>query len=688
MQRLVLAALAALCVSSPVLADGTPATPVAGATQNPGTHKLIPIEQFLRQDGIDQIKLSPSGKYFARTVPLGEKVVLMITRRSDGVTTGHFNLAGKTQVLDFWWVNDERLLMSVGQKLGELERPQATGQLFATNADGSGQGLLVGWLAGSDNVGSHIMTGSKRELVAADLVDDLPNDPNKVIISVYDLQGQTPYTRAEEMDVYSGHRTVVAHAPVRRAQFVTDAQGIVRFAMGEGADNLSKTYYRDGNNADWQLINDEGASQRVMRPLGFAADSQTAYMDAEEKEGPDAIYAFDTASHKLQIKQRDKIVDPLFDLLQARVDLIHGPQGKEIIGVRYMDGKPKAVLFDDASPMATLYRSLEASFPGQSVRLTSFTSDGKLALLSVSSDRSPGDYYIFNLDSKKAEHLISRREWIDPDRMGEMRPVTFAARDGLVLHGYLTLPNGSDGRNLPLVVNPHGGPFGISDRWGFDWEVQLLASRGYAVLQVNYRGSDNYGRAFQHAGYKQWGGKMQDDLTDATRWAIQQGIANPRRVCIYGASYGGYAALMGVAKEPSLYRCAIGYVGVYDMQAMYHTGDIQDSRSGENFLKDTLGDENLDAISPDHLADRITAPVMLVAGREDQRAPPKHTEMMRDALQRAGKQVDAKIYDKEGHGFFIEADKLDFYTRMLAFLDRNIGAATTAPAPTVAPASH
>ena len=240
----------------------------AGGAQSTA-HKLIPIEQFLRQDSLEQIKLSPSGKYVARTVPLGEKTVLMISRRSDGVMTGHFNLAGKTQVLDFWWVNDERLLISVGEKYGELERPQPTGELYATNADGSGQGLLVGWRAAPETHATHITTGKKQERVAAELVDDLPNDPNKVIISVYDLQGQTPYTRAEEMDVYSGHRTVVAHAPVRRAQFVTDAQGIVRFAIGAGADNLSKTYYRDGAGADWQLINDEGATQRVMSPLGL-----------------------------------------------------------------------------------------------------------------------------------------------------------------------------------------------------------------------------------------------------------------------------------------------------------------------------------------------------------------------------------------------------------------------------------
>ena len=675
--------LVRVCIASLIVltASATQATGLKGmnqqaagaaATQNPGAHKLIPIEQFLRQDGFDEIKLSPTGEYIARTVPLGEKVVLAISRRGDPKIIGHFNLGGKTQVRDFWWVNDKRLLISVGEKFGELEKPMPTGELYATNADGSGQDLLVGQRAEPEARSTHIVTGKKQELVGADFLSLIPNKPDKVLISVHDLQGsessytltQSSYSRVEEMDVNSGHRMPVVHAPVHTADFTVDPQGVVRFAYGSDSDNVLKTYYRDNAKSDWQLLNDEGVTQLKLIPLGFSADGTTAYLRRDEKEGPDAVFAYDTASHTMRLQQRDPISDP--------VGLLFGPN-QNLIGVQYYNGKPKLVFFDEKSQFAQLYRSLEASFPGQAVVFDDFTSSAKLATVVVYSDRSPGDYYVFDLEKKKAEHLISRYDWLDPDQMGETRPVTLTARDGLVLHGFLTLPNGSDGMNLPLVVNPHGGPFGEFDVWGFDREVQLLASRGYAVLQVNYRGSGNYGLAFQHAGYKQWGGKMQDDLTDATRWAIQQGIANPRRICIYGASYGGYAALMGVAKEPSLYRCAIGYVGVYDLPTMYRSGDIKDSLASTNELKDTLGEDNLEGLSPTHLADRITVPVMLVAGREDVRAPPIHTEMMRDALQRAGKSVDAKIYDKEGHGFFIEADKLDFYTRMLAFLDRNIG---------------
>jgi dipeptidyl aminopeptidase/acylaminoacyl peptidase len=200
-----------------------------------------------------------------------------------------------------------------------------------------------------------------------------------------------------------------------------------------------------------------------------------------------------------------------------------------------------------------------------------------------------------------------------------------------------------------------------------------LASRGYAVLQVNFRGSGNYGRAFLRSGYKQWGATMQDDLTDATRWAIKEGIADSSRICIYGSSYGGYAALMGAVKEPDLYRCAIGDIGVYDMNLMYEVGDIQTTEDGKNFLKEALGERNLDSASPTKLANKIKASVLLLAGREDDRAPVEHTNAMYRALKRADKEVEIKIYKKEEHGNYVLENKVDHARRVLIFFDKHIG---------------
>jgi len=270
--------------------------------------------------------------------------------------------------------------------------------------------------------------------------------------------------------------------------------------------------------------------------------------------------------------------------------------------------------------------------------------------------------------------MLSRGAWIDPAKQAEMRPVSFASRDGLKVHGYVTLPPGKGENRLPMVVMPHGGPFGVQDIWKFNKDAQLLAAAGYAVLQVNFRGSGGYGGAFTQAGARQWGLKMQDDLTDATRWAIQSGLADPSRICLYGASYGAYASLMGVAKEPALYRCAAGYVGVYDLPMMHTRGDTQQAKWGRNYIKDWIGEPaSLAAVSPTQLADRIKAPVFLAAGGEDERAPIQHTELMERRLKAAGVPVESLYFRTEGHGFYKPEHQKEFYSRLLAFLGRHLG---------------
>lgn len=633
MHRAMIAALAAVCLTAPVLAAGPPAA--AGVAMNGAP----PLADFLKRDAFGTMKISPTGEYLAATVPLSNRTDLIILRRSDLKMTGHVTLPVHSHVEDFSWVNDTRILFGRSLKWGYLERPQATGEIFGVNADGSGQQ-------------DHLSFGT--------IIDRLRNDDNHVLIA--DGYG------VERMDVKSGETLIVARPPAQLgvAGYLDDPSGTVRFVWGiYGSDRRVATYYRADAKAKWELINDERTTGLAATPVGFSADGKTAFLESEETNAPDGIYAFDTTTRKREIVYRDDNTSPS--------EYLYSPDDGSLFAAVFQDGKPRVEYIDAENPYAKQLRAVQASFKDAMVLPTSYSKDGGLALYVVYADRIPSDYYLFERSANRVSYIASRANWFKPEMLSEQRQVSLKARDGMALEGLLTIPRGSDGRNLPLVVNPHGGPFGISDNWGYDFEVQLLASRGYAVLQVNFRGSGGYGRAFEHAGYKQWGGTMQDDITDATKWAIAQGIADPKRICIYGASYGAYAALMGVAKEPSLYRCAIGYVGVYDMDLMFHGGDIHESMYGHNFLAETLGEQNLQAISPNYLADRITAPVMLVAGREDRRAPGKHTVLMRDALLRAGKKVDAKIYDGEGHGFYTEADRTDLYTRMLAFLDGNIG---------------
>jgi dipeptidyl aminopeptidase/acylaminoacyl peptidase len=543
----------------------------------------VPLDAFLRTDRFEDIKLSPDGDYFAATVPADDRTGLFIIRRADGKATASFALGKNSHVAEFWWVNPERVVMTIAQKFGQLDQPIPTGELYAINADGSKAENLVGFRVEGRGAGTRIQP-KKVENVAAFPVDALAGDDRHIIIAVWPL-GNEPFTRAERLDVYTGRRQTLVSAPVRRAHFLTDHAGVVRLAFGAGEDNVNKLFHRIGEDGKWLLLNDEAQSGIIEVPIGFAADNRTLYLLAERGTGPDAIVALDTADGSRRDVLRDDTVDPTAVIYTDGVAAI-GEQmtgGREPVGVLLMDGKPRSAFFDEASAQAKLYRALERAFADQRVAITSLGGHPGTALVDVSSDRNPGDFFLFRIADKEAEHALSRREWLDPAALARMQPISLTARDGLVLHGYLTVPPGSAGKNLPLVVLPHGGPFGVRDVWGFDPEGQLLAAAGYAVLQVNFRGSGGYGRAFRQAGARQWGRSMQDDLTDATRWAIAEGIADAGRICIYGASYGAYAALTGAAREPDLYRCAIGYVGVYDLPLMHRRGDIQDSKSGRRW---------------------------------------------------------------------------------------------------------
>ncbi|RZA33746.1 MAG: S9 family peptidase [Lysobacteraceae bacterium] len=625
----------------------------------------VDVGSFIRDDDFGDITISPSGEYYAATVPLEDRTGLVVMRRSDLTITASITMGKNSHVEEFTWVSPTRLIIGMSMKFGSEDTPHLTGELYGMNADGSGKGLLVGQRAQVQRAGTRIQPAKTQDVVAT-LIDSLKGEDDKVIVGISPFVDD-PVTRAERMDVRNGRRTPITRAPVRNASFMTDNAGVVRFALGAASDNSNELYYRANDDSDWKLINDEAVSGRLDIPLGFSADDKIAYLQVERNAGPDAIVAYDTATGAQKELLRDAVVDPYA--------ILYGLGNRVPVGAKYMQGKPRSMFFDEKSPEARLYRSLESAFPGESVHITSSTDDGRLALVQTYSDRNPGDFYLFDTASKKASHVSSRRKWFDPDEMGAMKPFEFKARDGTTVHGYLTLPPGSSGKNLATIVLPHGGPFGIQDYWGFDGDTQMLAMAGYAVLQPNFRGSGGYGRHFKVMGARQWGGSMQDDVTDATRWAIESGIADPSRICIYGASYGAFAALSGVAKEPGLYRCAVGYIGVYDLPMLFKLGDTQESKSGETYLLDWIGDaKSVAAVSPTNMADRIKTPVFLAAGGEDDRAPIAHSRLMERRLIAAGVPVETLYFDTEGHGFYTEPHRREFYEKLLAFFDRNLGA--------------
>lgn len=624
----------------------------------------VDLDRYLRPDVYQDIRISPSGAYYAAIVEMPDRTALWISRRSDGQVTARATAGPNSAVADFWWVTDERVVIAWAKRDGPLERPLPTGELFGLNADGSGAKKLISNLIPAVQ-GDAVALLDTSNLQSAELIDVLPRDPEHVLVAITSY-GVNPTTRVARMDVNSGGTETVASAPVTRARFAVDGNGVVRFAEGVGKDNFGQLLYRPDDRSPWRTLNDERTSGHLEWPLGFSADGRTAYLEVEQVSGPDAIVAFDTTTGQRSEALRDPLVDPKL--------ILYSIPGDVPVGAAFVSDRLHTRFFDESSRDAVLQHSLEAAFPGQDVVITSRTADGQLVVFEVLSDTNPGDFYLYDRRTKSATGIFDRRAWIEPEKMAQTRAITLQARDGVALHGFLTLPRGAD-TGLPMVVLPHGGPFGIADEPVYDEEIQMLAEAGYAVLRVNFRGSGNYGRAFKTQGARQWGTRMQDDVTDATRWAIAQKIADPHRICIYGASYGAYAAMMALAREPDLYRCGVGYAGVYDLPLMYRE-DAAKGAYTKAWLRDWLGEpDTLAAVSPTQLADRIRQPVFLAAGGQDTRAPINHSWQLEKALKAAGNAPETLYVPTEGHGFYTEEHRRAFYRQLLDFLSRNIGGA-------------
>lgn len=643
------------------------ATAVAAQTAAPD------LETLLRRPTFVDMKIAPDGRHLAATVPQGDdRTVLVVLDRSTMQPTSVLQMRPKEHIDQFHWVSDRRLVVSVALREGMLDQPQPTGELYGVNADGSAATPLFGFrMARGMPAGGSNIRRPQAEEASAFLIDTLPGDERHVLVNVVPWRGEQAHSEVRRLNVATGQTSRVVRSPVPLADFLTDLEGNVRLAMALRSNGDMQVHHRAAGGGDWSLVHDQGSSGRRLLPLYFES-ADVVVVREERGQGADALVRWNLASGEKSVLVQPEVADV--------EDVLYGITPRKVYAVRNHPALPNLLMVDPESREARLAGALAEAFPGQHAWVTSFTADGKLGLVQVYSDRNPGEFYLFDLESMRATYLGTTREWIDPERMATMRPVSFAARDGTTLHGYLVLPHGREPRDLPMVVNPHGGPHQLRDTWGFDEEAQLLASRGYAVLRVNFRGSGGYGGAFEQAGYRQWGGLMQDDIADATRWAVREGIADGDRVCVYGASYGGYSAMMQAARYGELYRCAIGYVGVYDLALMYQEGDVRRTMYGRSYLERVLGRSNLSPMSPVNLAGQIEVPVMLVHGAEDQRAPQTHADRMRAALRAAGNDPEWLVERREGHGFYTQENRLKLYTRLLAFLDRHIGEGRAAAA--------
>ena len=616
------------------------------------------------------VQISPDGQYLAATAVVKGQTVLALIRLSD--KKGNVvQPREEDDVTGFVWASATRVLYSVGTRVGGYDEPLLTGELFAVNADGSDAETLYGFRKTGMSTGSHIQHAA-AEYGSADVIATIPDDPNHVLVAVSSWAGagfERGLPTAFRMDVRDGNKAQIIVAPMRGAHFVADHQGRIRFAAGVDNDGNVKVYLHPIDGDGWQPLPE--LSRDRSWPIAFSRDDSTVYFTCKAPAGF-GVCQWDPAKQSLTPVWGNPTVEP--------AGLLQGLADDSIIGVDFMDGRTGTALFDGQSADAQALLALMKQFPGESVRFVSGTRDGSLSVVLVRADADPGTFLLYDAKARKITPLLARRSWINPEQMAQMQPFDFTARDGMKLHGYVSYPPGHENaKQLPMVVFVHGGPFGIRYTWSYDTLVQVMATRGYAVLQVNYRGSGGYGYDYEHAGWREWGGKMQDDVTDATHWAVTQGIANPQRICIFGASYGGYAALEGAVKEPDLYKCAIGYAGVYDLPLMYHRGDIPQSSFGKDYLHRQLGDDMdvLSKHSPINQLDSLKAQVMLVVGGKDERVPSIQGLSLHQALANRHIAHGWLYKPNEQHGFYDEANNTELYTQLVQFLDANIGPGVT-----------
>lgn len=629
--------------------------------------EAVTLNDLMRHPEFEEVAISPDGGHLAATVPQEDQNGVMILNISDPETprmTGGFRIDRDENATGLMWVTDERLVFTSTIQAGPLAQPRQSGNYYAIDADGSRMRQIFG-------------TAAQTRLNLATIIHRLPDDPDHVLVSMRTTNDAKPsaYLLNVHRNFHRGTRGTnrlpgkpVARSPLDNGALAADRQGRVRFAYGTNDDGEQQFAWRPDEKADWQQFeNPFGADIRFW---GFSSDGEDVFVGSRDSEQLGVFRV------RLETGEREKLLaDDTFEPVAP----IRDAAGETLIGAVFATPVPEARFIDPDHPTARLWRSLQASLGKYFVSVSNFTEDERLAVVQARSDREPGIFLLLDTENMAAGQLVARKRWLDSSGLAEKQPVQFTARDGLELHGYLTVPPGQDAENLPMVVEVHGGPHGPRDNWYYEPWVQAMALDGYAVLQVNFRGSGGRGHQFEHDAYGQWGAEMQDDITDGTKWAIEEGIADPDRICISGASYGGFSVLSGLVREPDLYQCGFAFVGVYDLELMKREGNIPSSESGRRYLDRALGtdEDRLKKRSPIHFVENIEADLFVAHGAEDRQAHVGQYHALVSALESAGIEHESMLVDREGHGFYEVDNRVKLYGAALEFFERNIGPGET-----------
>ena len=645
---------------------------VAGACAAIAAAAPLPVETFFKRPQYGTPVLSPSGRYLAVTTPvngrLNAAVIDLDDRKAVPITS--FTTA---DVFSITWLNDDRMIVTAGDlQRGTGEPPKYAGT-FAVNRDASQPMAITKRLF--QKPGTEI--GYERGL-QVEFLREIP-DSNEVLLEVNDRSEDS--LDLYRYDTITGQKKLLSFdSPGNVERWVADFDGVPRAAVSDDLRHDKSALYVRGSAADgWQKIEEAGLGRLKSIPLVFSPDGKTLYIESRRDGDRVALYEYDVATQKWAVMAKHPERD-----IYAR--FIRQLKERRLFGFRYADDFPGSVWFD--ADWARMQKSIDTALP-DTVNLLQRSGDRWVVV--AYSDRDPGEVYLVDDKTMKMEKLFAYQPDIHPSDMAPTRWVRYKARDGMVIPALLTAPRDGAGKKLPLVVHIHGGPNVPANRWGYDPEVQFLASRGYAVLQPQFRGTLGFGWKLESAGFRKWGDEMQDDLEDGVKWAVAQGIADPDRVCFFGASYGGYAALWGSIKNAKLIKCAVDYVGVSSIDYLFDNAqtDLSEFAEKSTWMAERIGDPNTERarfkrVNPLDNADKVGVPILLAYGAEDLRVPIVHGTAMRAALDKYNKPYEWVAYAEEGHGFNKDENRFDFWHRVERFLAKYLG-----PAPaTSAAAAH
>jgi dipeptidyl aminopeptidase/acylaminoacyl peptidase len=600
--------------------------------------RLIPMEDFFRNPENTYFSLSPDGEHLAFMKPWENRLNVHVQKIGEEEVT-RITSATERDIAGYLWANNNRIAYVQDTAGDENFR------LYAVNIDGTEEKELTPF-----------------EKVRVQLIDELKEDEEHMLIGMNKRDARV--FDAYRININTGDMEMIAQNPGNIISWQTDHDGNLRVAGTTDGVNTS-VLYRESEKDDFQVLVTTSFKE-TLQPLFFTFDNKNLYVAYNIGRDKTAIYEYDVKN-----KETTKLIyeNPEVDVS----NLLKSDKRKIITGVSYFIDKRHYHFFDEDREQ--LQKSLEERLPSYEVVVTDMSKDERKVMVRTYSDRSLGAYYYFNRDTDEFIKLADVSPWLNEDELAEMKPISYQSRDGLTIHGYLTLPLGLKPEKLPVVINPHGGPW-ARDRWGFNPEAQFLANRGYAVLQMNFRGSTGYGRAFWEASFKQWGLTMQDDITDGVKWLIDQEIADPERVGIYGGSYGGYATLAGVTFTPDLYACGVDYVGVSNLFTLIKSIPPYWEPMRQMFYE-MIGDPEKDKdlyekISPLFHADNIKAPLLVAQGANDPRVNKQESDQIVEALKKRGIEVNYMVKDNEGHGFRNEENRFDFYRAMEEFLGKHL----------------